>query len=478
MTDSILAAAAQLFDQPGERVINPDNPRDPFAAPAGGGRSYARTALDDECGTVMSAPTGQRNHTLNRAAFNLGQLVAGGVLEERLVVDELTAAADLAGLTSDPGCGPAGVAATIASGLAAAAKSPRGVPAPTAAASNNANGLAPANAVDDGQGQAAEQSLLDTLRQALVDSAGLDNIPEPDPLVDDILYRDSTAWLIGPPGNGKSFLALDIAGCVAAGNRWQGHATSKGTVLYLVAEGLSGMRGRVRAWESSAGHTMTDVAFLPIAVQAAQPGPWRAFCSLAAELGPALVVVDTQARVTVGIEENSAKDMGEFVHAVEQLRQATGACVLVVHHTGKSGQLRGSTALEGAATTIIHTEKDDDLITVECRKQKDAAEFTEFDLRLTPHGPSAVLTPALREAETWRMTPHIAKVLRTWRDTFEGEEVSVTGLDEAKVVVKATFHKHRRQLIRHGYIAAAGTDKARRYRLLYAPEESTRGDRR
>ena len=40
---------------------------------------------------------------------------------------------------------------------------------------------------------------------------------------------------------------------------------------------------------------------------------------------------NTMARTLVGGDENSAKDMGEFVSNVENIRRETGACVLVVH---------------------------------------------------------------------------------------------------------------------------------------------------
>ena len=97
------------------------------------------------------------------------------------------------------------------------------------------------------------QDRLAQLRAHLVDSGGLDAIPEPVPLVDGILYQDSLAWLYGKPGSGKSFLALDWAGCVAAGLPWGERATAHGPVLYLVAEGSGGIRRRVRAWETTAG---------------------------------------------------------------------------------------------------------------------------------------------------------------------------------------------------------------------------------
>ena len=48
------------------------------------------------------------------------------------------------------------------------------------------------------------ESRLDELRDALIDSAGLDKLPAPEPLIDGLLFSDSLAWLHGKPGHCKS----------------------------------------------------------------------------------------------------------------------------------------------------------------------------------------------------------------------------------------------------------------------------------
>jgi hypothetical protein len=446
--------------RPDGKPASPVPPADPFDAVRAGGQGYARAALDGETDKVMNAANGTRNHTLNAAAFSLSQLIAGGELEEPLVVAELTAAARLVGL------GDREIGRTIRSGLDAGAKQPRTRPVQVETAAVFA-GQRAAETAETGE----TVTLLDRLRAALVDSRGLDHIPEPVPLVDGVLYRDSTAWLIGPPGNGKSFVALDVAGCVGTGEAWQGHKVSRGGVLYLVAEGLSGVRQRVRAWESSVGFGMVGVQFLPVAVQAANDAEWRSFVELAGEIKPALIVIDTQARVTVGMEENAAKDMGVFVQRIEALRIASGGCVLVVHHQGRSGDhMRGSTALEGAATTIIKVAKDEDLISVECTKQKDAPPFDPFKLRLIQYDSSAILSLNFDETPHRTDTPATRRALSDWWNSHETDWVSVSSLVESKVVTKPTFHRVKKPLERAGLIEATGEGSQRRYRLTRQPQ--------
>jgi hypothetical protein len=74
---------------------------------------YAAAALDAETERVARAPVGARNDTLNRAAFALGRLVAGGMLDAWVVRTELERAARYAGL------GPAETRRTIRSGMTA-----------------------------------------------------------------------------------------------------------------------------------------------------------------------------------------------------------------------------------------------------------------------------------------------------------------------------------------------------------------------
>jgi len=79
---------------------------------------YAAAALTAEADRVARAPVGSRNDTLNRAAFALGRLVGGGLLDPAEVTRELDAAARFAGL------GRAETRRTIRSGLTAGRRAP------------------------------------------------------------------------------------------------------------------------------------------------------------------------------------------------------------------------------------------------------------------------------------------------------------------------------------------------------------------
>lgn len=233
-----------------------------------------------------------------------------------------------------------------------------------------------------GEFGAGEGDLADELLSRMLTPEQMRKQPNPVPLINGLLDMDSLAYLIAAPGSFKSFVALDMAGHIGRGQTWQGRTTRAGEVVYLVAEGVTGMTLRLRAWESKYGD-MTGVRFLPVPVQASSAQAWGALVEACRRVGPNLIILDTQARITVGMDENDATRMGEFIHAAEQLRAVTGACVLVVHHTGRAGgNARGSSAIDGAqASELKLTRAPGDMnVVMSMDKQKDAADDAKINL--------------------------------------------------------------------------------------------------
>lgn len=211
-------------------------------------------------------------------------------------------------------------------------------------------------------------------------------------LIKGLLTMDSTPWLIGGPGSKKSFVALDMAAHVALGKPWQGRRVNKGIAILIMGEGAGSIGKRIKAWETKHGPMPDDaLRVLPRPVQAGDPKAWavliRACERLRAALDPELgmfVVVDTQARATLGLDENSAQEMGVYVDAVTALKEVTGGCVMSVHHTTKAGQgTRGSGALDGAQDTRLLMESKSGTLEgkLHSRKQKDLEEGDPVELR-------------------------------------------------------------------------------------------------
>lgn len=222
----------------------------------------------------------------------------------------------------------------------------------------------------------------------LIPACDLDKIPPSVPLVRGLLDRDSLARVIGKSGHGKSFFMIDLAGHVALGRPWHGRPVAQGDVVYMVAEGAAGIRKRVRAWERHHGVKMLGeegqtVKFLPRPVQVKED-EWISFVAAMGKLKPALIVIDTQARVTSGANENGPEDMGTLVQRADLLKQKTGACVVLVHHKGHQGDHgRGHSSVIAAMDAEIEVDRTDKgKISVRSTKQKDEEDFEDIQLSL------------------------------------------------------------------------------------------------
>jgi hypothetical protein len=307
-------------------------------------------------------------------------------------------------------------------------------------------------------------SLTERLRGKLLTADAVLQLPAPSYLIDDVLVRDTIAVLFGKPGSGKSFLALDFGLCVAGGLPWQGREVRGGPVLHVAAEGVAGLGKRVAAWqETSRLERLDGIWFVPGAVTLLQADRVAALVEVAAELKPALVVLDTLARSMVGGDENSARDVGVAIDATDRLRVATGATVLLVHHTTKDGSaFRGSSALEGAADTMLECSDDDGWMKLVCEKQKDDAEFPPIRLRrevvTLANGMSSCVLRAARPLEGPAAEDRFqAAVLEAlWKD-FGSTGASGPVLREALQMSEATCSRTMNALLKQGLVTNVGT---------------------
>ncbi|MEO1443657.1 MAG: AAA family ATPase [Chloroflexota bacterium] len=201
---------------------------------------------------------------------------------------------------------------------------------------------------------APELAMLESTENDLIHADELGTIPIPMYLLTSYpVYSVGFNVLIGESGVGKSFIALDIAGRIA----------TKAAVVYIAGEGLAGYAARWYAWKDY--HHITDTTYLFFykkALQVLDKVELETFIALIATHEPSLVIIDTLARSAVGVDENSAKEMGEFISACDHIRNSLNVAVLVVHHTGKNGDIRGSSSLYGAADSLMLARHDDGFI--------------------------------------------------------------------------------------------------------------------
>lgn len=262
--------------------------------------------------------------------------------------------------------------------------------------------------------QAAAAVTETALSRMMGEMLSLEAMEEKEPpkfMIHKWLQFDSESWIAGAPGSKKSFIVFDMAARVIRGEPWMGHRTNPADVVMIVGEGSSGVGKRARAWRKRFGAVERDgqrhFYTLPRPVQATDNEDWAVLVAACTEIGEKakaagrglMVILDTQARMTAELDENGngGEGMGKFTRQVARIREATGACVLTVHHTTKTGEtLRGASVINGAATTIltVSVDRKNKLAgTLSAVKQKDVDEaedlklgFEVVDLGLDPDG--------------------------------------------------------------------------------------------
>lgn len=199
-------------------------------------------------------------------------------------------------------------------------------------------------------------------------------------IIKGVLDAGAMSVIYGPSNSGKTFFALDMVYHLAIGSEWRGRRVKPCAVLYLAAEGGRGVINRVAALKLEHGvcdvpmaikragmdllHDQADlqhIADLAAHVQDARPGL------------PLVIVIDTLSRIMAGGDENSAADMTALIRNIDAVREATGAHVILVHHTGKDTArgARGHSSLRAATDTEIEVANENGARAAQVTKQRD-----------------------------------------------------------------------------------------------------------
>lgn len=301
---------------------NPENAPLPVTVPpAGRGappHGFENAVIQAECGKVARATQGNRNRTLNEAAFNLAQILPPDVWEA-----QLRQAAYTCGLTNTE------AARTIASGVTGAANKPR---PPHRMPGNGPRG--PVQALPDLNGY--HDPGPSPWRHIDPEQAKQDQEHPPAFLAREdgthLFYPGKVNGLIGESESGKTWVALlAVQQALDAG-----HA-----VLYLDFEDTySGITGRLTSMGADLArfyYTAPDVALTD--------EHRAALTDDITHIQPTLIILDgfNAAMTLLGLDLNSNTDATRFAQDLLRPLSKTGAAVAYVDHLPKNreGQFKG-----------------------------------------------------------------------------------------------------------------------------------------
>jgi len=333
--------------------------------PSGRSTGYAQAALVRECEKVASTLQGSRNHQLNAAAFNLGQLVSGGELSESDARTGLADAAQAAGL------GTVESSRTVESGLAVGAREPRTAP-PAKGAQGTWKGAGNPIAAGDSRRGAPSEA---TSRRVQITWA---NEITMRPVV--WAWEDSDGGRIpagslsiaaGREGTGKSAWAADLAAQISRGRLTGSLYGSPRRVLYVAVEDSwehtlaprlavagadLGMVGRFDVIEQDDEQTIlslpSDNALLEATIREYHVG--------------AVILDPLMSLLGEGIDTHRTRDVRRALDPLVQIADRTGCLMVGIAHFNKgagtdpSSLITGSGAFKDVPRSVFGFVRDSD----------------------------------------------------------------------------------------------------------------------
>lgn len=200
--------------------------------------------------------------------------------------------------------------------------------------------------------------------------------PPPEWCVDGLLTRPSLNLVVGDPGAKKSWLALDLAVCVAMGLPWLGCQTRAMPALFVDEEsGLRRLGTRIHA-VMHAHKAQSELPFYYLSLPGLNLRETQDTLDLterALAVNAGLIVIDPLAQVMRGGDENSVLSVLPVFANLRRLAETCNAAVLVLHHTNKHGGFRGSTSISAGVDHMLAVESQpqDTLIYLRTLKARD-----------------------------------------------------------------------------------------------------------
>lgn len=192
------------------------------------------------------------------------------------------------------------------------------------------------------------------------------DLPQKELLIAPWLSERSVSMVYAQRGVGKTFFALNIAFAIATGSSFLGWQASKPrSVLYFDGEmGAQDLQARCRAMAKAHGIAPEEnlLIFTPDQQDVRCPDlsnveDQNKLMQLCSEFD--LIIIDNIATLCRSGSENETAGWRPVQQFALNLRRL-GVSVLFVHHSGKSGKQRGSSAREDIMDTVIELRRPGD----------------------------------------------------------------------------------------------------------------------
>ena len=186
------------------------------------------------------------------------------------------------------------------------------------------------------------------------------SVPQRPRLLDEWLCRGDLGFIFAPRGVGKTWISMALPHAISAGlplGKWQA-GEEKASVLYLDGEMPLELSKSRHTWLKHDGGDVAylhhDMLFEKIGrtLNIADPEHQQAITTLLIETGRNLLVLDNLSCLASGVDENKGLAYEPIAAWLLDLRRRK-ITVVMVHHAGREGFMRGHSKREDAASWII-----------------------------------------------------------------------------------------------------------------------------
>jgi hypothetical protein len=231
------------------------------------------------------------------------------------------------------------------------------------------------------------------LKFQLVDPDDIKTVVSTKYAIEDYLVLNESTFVFGPPKHLKTFLVLSWLLCIATGLDWFGHKVRRLKVLYFIGEGVDPFMGRIKAWQIANHVPDLDQYFKVVRrVPNLFDGSLESTISEIKAQGfiPDVIAIDTLGRA-MGAAKETTEDFNQIFRYLDAIMQEylPGLTLVIIGHTRKADLIfRGPQVVGGDCDNMIYVERIERELkaNVQCQFSRNASEFDDFGITLTPKG--------------------------------------------------------------------------------------------
>ena len=244
-------------------------------------------------------------------------------------------------------------------------------------------------------------------------------VPQQEPqefIVGDLFPASGIIVIFGDAGTKKTYLMMHCGIFVTHGWDWMGRATVASPVLIVDEE--SGRRRMLRRLHALMHpvNAAEETELYFIALAGFDPCNVDHMLMLRAriqETGARMVIIDALVDIMTNKDENAAGDTGMIMRILRQLADDFNLAVVIIHHSNRQGQYRGSSNIKGSPDVLLEVtaETGSPHVSVRSEKNRDTAE-QRFGCNVIFDGQLVEIAYSGHERETATLSIHQVTVLR------------------------------------------------------------------